>query len=508
MTEVTIVATVVSTPECDGDALSSLPSSVKWLEVRADLTGDPDPHSLRSRFSGKLMYTLRSRAESGGFDGSEQARRRRLLAAAKGYDLIDLEGERDLVPELLSAIPPNQRMISWGGPALDCTALSQRVVEFSAVQARFYRLVQRASRAGDELAGLLMLKRAKRSDVIAYTTGKTSFWSRLVAPHFGCPMVFGVISKHPAVAEEPTVSQLIEDYNLPTLAPVRDIYGIVGDPINHSLSPRLHNAAYRALGHQALFVPFHAESFAEFWRDVVAAGALESLGISIRGFTVASPHKEAALDVAAARSPMVKRAGSTNIFVRKNGGWKADTTDPEGVVLAIKQRGIELERRKVAVIGCGGSGRAIAAALDEAGAEVTLVNRGLERGRQALELLSLPFVPLSEFSPKGYSMIVNATPVGRDGGELPFKLADLGKDGVIVDLVYGANTTSLIDGAIACGSVAIDGLEVLFVQVRRQFHLMTGCEMPTDLASNILHARTGLRLPRNSAAVGTIGGTV
>ena len=502
MTEATIVATVVSAPECDGEEVSSLPTTVKWVEVRSDLAGDRDASALRSRFPGKLIYTLRSSAESGCFDGTDETRRRRLLKAAKDYDVIDLEGERDLVPEVLSAIPPNRRMISWSGPAVDCVSLTQRLREFSRVQARFYRLVPRALQAGDELAGLSMLKQAARADVIAYTTGKTGFWSRIVAPHFGCPMVFGVIGRHPAVDEEPTVSQLIEDYDLPSLAPVRDVYGIVGDPIRHSLSPRLHNAAYRALGFPALFVPFHAESFKAFWSDVVAAGALESLGISIRGFTVASPHKEAALDVAASCSPMVKRAGSTNIFVRNNGGWKADTTDPEGVVQAIKERGIDPARKKVAVVGCGGSGRAIAAALDEAGAHVTLVNRGLERGLRAFELLCLPFVPLSEFSPKGYSMIVNATPVGRNGGTLPFKLTDLDADAVIVDLVYAAQTTSLIAGAVASGSVAIDGLEVLSVQVRRQFHLMTGKEMPIHLASDILRARNGSRVSRNLAASG------
>jgi 3-dehydroquinate dehydratase/shikimate dehydrogenase len=511
MTEATIVASVVSTHVLDTGELSSLPACVKWLEVRGDLAEDLDGSGLRSRFSGKLIYTLRSSAEFGHFDGTDEARHRRLLRAAKTYDVIDLEGERDLVPELLSAIPANRRMISWSGPAVDCAGLNQRLSALSAVPALFYRLVPHSTQSGDELAGLMMLKRANRSDVIAYTTGNTSFWSRLIAPQFGCPMVFGTTARHPAVVEEPTVSQLIEDYNLPKLAPVREIYGIVGNPIYHSLSPRVHNAAYRALGYPALFVPFHVQSFEEFWNDVVAAEALQSLGISIRGFTVASPHKEAALRVAAACSPMVKRAGSTNIFVRNNGGWKADTTDPEGVVQTIKQRGIDPRRRKVAVIGCGGSGRAIAAALDESGAEVTLVNRGLERGRRAVDLLCLPFVPLSKFSPRGYSMIVNATPVGREGDELPFRLGDLGGNGVIVDLVYGAKTTSLIADAIASGGVAIDGLEVLFVQVRRQFHMMTGREMPLDLVSNILRARTGSRSSRNTAGMAsalTTGGIV
>jgi 3-dehydroquinate dehydratase/shikimate dehydrogenase len=346
--------------------------------------------------------------------------------------------------------------------------------------------VPESEQSGDELAALSLLSRARRRDLIAYTEGKSSFWSRFVAPRLGLPMVFGTIGKHPGRACDPSVAQLIEDYQLPDLKPLREIYGIVGDPVQHSLSPRLHNAAYRALGYPALFVPFHVESFADFWSEVVEEGTLESLGLTMRGFTVASPHKEAALRRASAATQMVKRAGSTNLFVRNNGTWRADTTDPEGVVEAMRRRGIALEGKKVAVVGCGGSGRAIAAALDQAGAVVTLVNRGLERGMRAIELLGLPFVPLSEFSVEGYSVIVNATPLGRDNGDSPFKLKSLNEDAVIVDLVYGSRTTSLVAGAQAMGRTAIDGREVLFLQVRRQFHLMTGHEMPADLALKIL----------------------
>jgi 3-dehydroquinate dehydratase/shikimate dehydrogenase len=183
---------------------------------------------------------------------------------------------------------------------------------------------------------------------------------------------------------------------------------------------------------------------------------------------------------------MAQRAGSTNVFVRKNGTWKADTTDPEGVIEGLSRRGIELSGKKVAVVGCGGSGRAIAAALDQIGAVVTLVNRGVERGLRAHRLLELPFVPLSEFTVDGYSLIVNATPVGRNNSDLPFKLKGLSQDAVVADLVYGSQTTPLIAAAQAQGRTTIDGREVLYLQARHQFHLMTGREMPADLGLKIL----------------------
>src|SRR5262249_10891178 len=154
---------------------------------------------------------------------------------------------------------------------------------------------------------------------------------------------------------------------------------------------------------------------------------------AIKGLTVASPHKESALRAGAAGSPMVQRTSATNIFIRNGSGWKADTTDPEGAVAALAEHGIAITGQKAAVVGCGGAGRAVAAALDEMGAEVTLVNRSRERGLRAQALLGLPFVPLSTFSPDDYAMVVNATPVGRNGVTLPFDLQRMRPGGSVID---------------------------------------------------------------------------
>jgi 3-dehydroquinate dehydratase / shikimate dehydrogenase len=486
MANATLVATLVKPPSQADSELTALLEAVEWLEVRADLSGDLAPRWLRNNFRGNLLYTLRSRKEDGSFQGASSERRERLAEAARHYDLVDLEGERDLTSEILAEIPPPKRIISWQGAATDLAALRSRFDKLSSVEARLYKLVTKARQVGDELIPLFFLKSLGRTDTVAFATGQTGFWSRIVAAHLGAPVIFGSCGKGRGANGEPTISQLIEDYGLPSLIPFDKIYGIVGSPVFPSLSPRLHNAAYRALGHRALFVPFHVDSFDEFWREIVMGGKLEALGISIRGLTVASPHKEAAIRVAGASTHMVRRAGATNLFVRNNGHWKADTTDPEGVVVAILARGIQIERKKAAVIGCGGAGRAVAAALDQAGAQVTVVNRGLERGNRAVELLGLPFVSLSEFSAEGFSIVVNATPVGRDDNRMPFEPYGLGKDAVVVDLVYGSAPTPLVSNALDMGRVVIDGREVLFVQVRRQFQLMTGREMPTDLARAIL----------------------
>jgi 3-dehydroquinate dehydratase / shikimate dehydrogenase len=488
MDKACLIGTLTAPPSPDGDDLRALPRDVEWLEVRADLIGDLDPDWIRGHFDGRLLFTLRSADESGRFAGSAGERRERLARAARHYDLVDLEADRDLSPDLLEAVPAAQRLISWTGQAADASDLRGRVERLTSCGARLYRLEPAAAINSDGIAPLQALSACRRRDVIAFATGEAGFWTRLLAPYFGAPVVFGAIGSRQRSLSEPTIAQLVDDYGLPALPPLRDLYGIVGNPVAHSLSPQLHNTAYRALGLPGLFLPFQDSSFDDFWRRMVQPEPLQALGAAFRGLTVASPHKEAALRAAASGSAMVQRAGATNIFVRNGHGWKADTTDPEGAVVALREHGIVVNRQKAAVIGCGGAGRAVAAALDEMGADVTLVNRSQDRGVRAQSLLGLPFVALSQFSPDDYSMVVNATPVGRDGDALPFDLRRMRSGGSVIDLTYGRDATPLIRQALALGLTAIAGLEVLFIQVRRQFRLMTGSEMPRDL----LRERLGL----------------
>jgi 3-dehydroquinate dehydratase/shikimate dehydrogenase len=310
-------------------------------------------------------------------------------------------------------------------------------------------------------------------------------WTRVVAPLIGAPVVFASFDGDVADDGVPTVEQLVVDYGFPQLREVREIFGIAGDPVYSSLSPRLHNAAFRALDRPALYVPFHVPHFAEFWSSIVESGALEAAGLPIGALCVVSPHKQIALKATSSRTSIVQRAQSTNFFVREGNEWTADTTDPAGIILALRERGVDPAGHKAAVVGCGGSGRAVAAALQQAGADVTLVNRGFDRGSLAVHLLRLPFMPLAGFPAERFSLVVNATPCGRNG-ECPFALDRLRDDAVVVDLVYGNAPTPLVEHMRANGQIAIDGKDILITQAMSQFRLMTGQEMPDDVVLQVL----------------------
>ena len=490
-----LVATFSSSPPAEAE-VRKLSGKADWLETRSDLWNEIAPEWLRNAFSGRLLYSLRSVQSGGRFSGSALDRQARLVAASATHDLVELEAIHDLSPALLSAIPAEQRVISWYGPAVEVRELLEKFEWISQNPAHLYKLaVTGASATG--LATLSLLRSLRRSDVVAFAEGPLGFWSRLAAPKFEAPWVYAASSKTSSTAE-PDVHQLIRDYGFPRVHPVHKLYGIVGSPVFQSSSPRLHNAAYRKLGVSALFVPFQAECFEHFWREMIESQQLENLGIPLHGLTIVSPYKEDALSAATTTSPMVKQTGSANIFVRTGSAWTADTTDPESVLATTQERGIGVQPKKAAVIGCGGAGRAVAAALQQAGVDVTLVNRGRERADKAVKLLGLPFIPLSQFNARGFSLLVNATPVGRDDSRLPFEIQMLNDDAVIVDLAYGLKPTPLVTDAVAQGHTVIDGHDVLMSQVRRQFKMMVGREMPDMPASEPPESRSSRTFRANS----------
>lgn len=488
--DATLVATLTSTPPVDG--FEEELADVAWLEVRADLVGDLPPEPLRARFGGKLLYTLRSRSEGGAWEGSAERRKRRLLDAAERFDLIDLEASRDLAPDLLKAIPPQKRVISWHGPAANLGGLQAVFEKMSAADALLYKLVPTASHSGEEIPPLLLLDSLKRRDVAAFAAGPVGAWTRLVAPRLGAPVIYGALGEIPGAPGQISLRRLREDFGLPALPPVQKLFGVVGNPVLHSLSPRLHNTAYRELGLPFLYLPFHVESFGDFWLEIVEGGALEQIGMPLRGLSVTTPHKEAALAVAAAPSPRAELIGAANTLVNPQEVWEAETTDPEGVVLPLKARGIDLARRRAAVVGAGGAGRAAAEGLAVAGAQVTLVNRSLEKGERAAGLLKLPFIPLDEFQPSAFDLIVHATSLGRSPGDpLPFSVDDLRPGTVVVDLVYKDEPTPLLAAAAARGLTVVDGREALVYQALGQFRWMTGREMPLATALRIVGPAEG-----------------
>jgi 3-dehydroquinate dehydratase/shikimate dehydrogenase len=468
----TVVATVTEEPT-EG-LTQELEGRASILEVRADLAGDLGADVLRQGFPGELLYTLRSAAEGGQGPNDSAERAGRLAAAAGSYDLVDLEG-RDLRAGV-EAVPAAKRLLSWHGRVAELAELRETFERLATVEARYVKLVPMAVKPGEALAPLELLRDLGRDDVVAFGGGCAGSWTRLLAPRLGAPLIYAAAGETTGAEGQPRLDRLCDDYGLPELPAGDELYGIVGRPVEHSLSPRVHNGLYRRLGLGGLYLPFEVERFGDFWLEVVEGGALERLGLELRGLSVTAPHKEVALAVAGAASPLAERLGCANTLVRHDRVWEAESTDPDGVAGPIQARGLTVAGRPAAVIGAGGAGRAAAFALARSGAKVALVNRTPERGIRAAHRLGVAFLALEVFDPGSFDLVVNATPLGGAGdGRLAFDPRRLAPGSVVIDLVYRRDsTTPLVAAARDHGLDAVDGREVLLYQAAAQFEAMTG----------------------------------
>ncbi len=472
-----LIATLTTSPS--SEELEALSSRVSALEVRADLIGDLDPETLRRHFGGDLIYTLRSSSESGRGQERGDHRATRIAKASRGFDFVDLEIERDQVEELIRAIPAERRILSWHGRAAELDELRQRLEAMESVGGRYYKLVTEAQRTGDGLLPLAFARGAARDDLIAFASGAAGGWTRLLAPRLGAPVIYGSAGAEPAAPGQLSIERLRRDYGLPQLPQVRDLYGIAGNPVRHSLSPRLYNRMFRERGVAAAYLPFCVQAFGDFWLDVVESGSLEVLGFSLKGLSVTSPFKEIALAVSGATSPLAEHVGSANTLTLRRGVWEAESTDPEGVLGPLRTRNVDLADRRAVVVGAGGAGRAAVFALAHGRARVTLVNRSAERGRRVAAELDVEFAPYDDFDPSEFDVLVNATPLGRgDDDALPFDPARLAPTAAVVDLAYVPGApTRLVRAVERVGAQAIDGREVLFAQAIPQARTMTGLEL-------------------------------
>ena len=254
---------------------------------------------------------------------------------------------------------------------------------------------------------------------------------------------------------------------------------MIGDPVRHSLSPVLHNAAFAALGLDWAYLAFEvAEGQAE-----AAIRGVRALGLA--GLSVTMPHKEAVARVVDRLSPTAERLQAVNAVVQSGQALVGESTDGQGLLDALERdHGFDPSGRPCLVLGNGGAARAAVAALADAGAsQVVVVGRSPERAAAAAALAGeLGRAGRGEDVARA-DLVVNATPVGMAGHpEAPlFDPALLGPGQVVVDLVYHPLVTPLVAEARRRGAAATGGLGVLVHQAARAFSLWTGRDAPRDV---------------------------
>jgi shikimate dehydrogenase len=260
-------------------------------------------------------------------------------------------------------------------------------------------------------------------------------------------------------------------------------YGIIGNPVSHSLSPAMHNAAFAALGENRVYLPFPV--------DDIGAAMLGLRGLKISGVSVTIPHKEAVIPYLDGIDPVAERIGAVNtIKCEQLDGTtqlRGYNTDWLGAVRPLKER-MPLQGTAAVILGAGGAARAIGFGLLEEGAEITLCSRTASRGRKLAADLGCRWSPLEEAGSLKGEILINATSIGMAPLQQKSPVAaDILKNyKVVMDIVYVPLTTRLLADAYRSGCTTINGLEMLLYQGVAQFELWTGLEAPVEVMRKVL----------------------
>jgi len=257
------------------------------------------------------------------------------------------------------------------------------------------------------------------------------------------------------------------------------VYGILGNPVAHSMSPRMHNAAFRLLGIDAIYLPFQVEDL---------RGALSGMkALGIKGASVTHPFKTEIFGLIDDIDDTAQRIGAVNTLVFGEERIRGTNTDWIGAVRCLEAM-LPIEGHRFVVIGTGGAARAVVYGVVSKGGEALVVGRSEEKGRRLAEEFDSVFVPLSEIESARGDCLVNTTPVGMHPEEdgIPVSTRILGGYRAVADVIYNPLKTKLLREAEAVGCMVASGFEMFVFQGTEQFHIWTGLEPPVEVMRQVV----------------------
>jgi len=463
------------------------------LELRIDGLPEPDLPRLLAERPRPVIVTNRPPHEGGRWTGSE-TRRLALLeeAACLGAEYVDIE---------LAAGPVRcegaRRIVSvhdFEGVPADLPALHRRIARAGA---DIVKIAVTARTIMDTLPVFDLLERQGRTTpTIALAMGEAGQITRILSPRFGGFLTYAAEvfegRERGSAPGQLTARRLREEFRYGAIGRGTALYGVIGNPVAHSLSPAIHNAAFAETGAEAVYVPLWVEDVRTF------VPAFRRVGF--RGFSVTLPHKVACLDVADEVDDLARRIGAANTLYERDGRLHAANSDCAAAVAALERAfagrpggGKSLRGRRVVVLGAGGAARAVVFGLVERGAEVVLVNRTHEKAvRLAADVGANCRVERMERLPDTpFDALCNVTSVGMypNVDALPVPEGVLKPEHIVFDAVYNPLETRLIRTARALGCTVVPGLDWFIGQAAVQFELWTGRPAPTDAMRRAALAR-------------------
>jgi 3-dehydroquinate dehydratase / shikimate dehydrogenase len=451
-----------------------------FVEVRLDGVADPDPAGAVAGRTTPVIVACHPTWEGGRFDGPEEVRRRLLAAALDaGADRVDVEWRAGF-DELFTEA--NRRRIVVSNHVFDGVPadLDERYRAMRATGAAIVKIAVQPNRLS-ELAPLFALGGALDAEErVLLAMGPRGLVTRVLAARLGSAWTYA--GSETSAGQLPA-ERMLEDFRIRSVSPESDVYGIVGSPVAHSLSPAMHNAGFADAGIDAIYVPLDAADAA----DALDAAAF----LNVQGLSVTAPLKIALLTSGrvARVDSVTAQVGALNTLRRRESGWEATNTDVAGF-LAPLAAAVPIADRRITILGAGGAARAAAVALADSGATVSVSARRPDAASAIARLARGTVVPFPP--PRGsWDVLVNTTPVGMAGFDeaSPIDPRLLAGGSLVYDLVYRPAVTRLMSDAERAGCRTLGGLPMLVAQAERQFEWWTGAAPRAGLFEQAVKAR-------------------
>lgn len=452
----------------------------RFLEFRLDYLADPRQGvAAIAEFLSKhrdctILATCRRHQNRGRFNGSIEEQIRILDAAveagAQAAD-IEIESAENVSADLDALRAKCQLILSYhnydGTPSLD--AIFRRM---SRIQADAYKIVTTARKPSDNARVLALAKTHARRNVVVLAMGEIGFPTRVLSPAFGGVYTYATPNAAAGTASgQVSARQLRKLYRFDKFSKAAKIYGVIADPVRHSISPAVHNRAFQARRIDAVYLPFLTPP--QHLKDFFTLA--DKLPVS--GFSVTIPHKQKVMRYLDLIDPLARRIGAVNTVWRKAGKWRGANTDAEGVNVPLSKV-LRLAKARVLVVGNGGAARSAAYALSEAGAQLAIVGRNADRVRALAKACDAEPLSREQAEASHFDALVHATPLGMFPHVNDCFFNDQIPAEIVFDMVYNPLETVLLRRAREQGKTVIGGVEMFIEQAARQFEIWTGESAP------------------------------
>lgn len=451
----------------------------KLVELRLDfLQRQPDIARLLKDRPTPVIITCRRPQDQGRWAGTEEQRLMLLRSAiVAGAEYVDLE---DDIAKKIPRYGKTKRIISRHNFEKTPDDLFAIHDQLARLDPDVIKLTTMANSSYDCVRMLDLVQHAK-IPTVGFCMGEFGRMTRILCGKFGAPFSYSTFSKERELAPGQFSFQEMQDiYHFDEINRQTNAFAVLGDPVGHSLSPLLHNAAMRKTGFNGVYIPIRipADQFDRTLEE------LEEL--KFRGYSVTIPHKEAALAKYPDAEEVVHAIGAANTLYRdQHGLWRSANTDYEAALAALQlalKEGDTLSGKRVLMLGAGGAARAIGFGVARAGGALVIASRTQDRAKRLAEQLMCRFTSWENRGSESVDLVVNCTPIGMHPNvdETPFKQHWFREEMGVFDMIYNPETTLMLREAQERGCRVVSGVEMFIRQAAAQFELFTGKTVTLD----------------------------